>query len=168
MIIMVFILRISALVAAVTLYSAIFAQAETSTGTMAVSATVATSCTMSATALDFEALDSDDNYAVSTVTVTCNGPVALPTLNIGTGTDGVGTNTTTSLRKMSNGPNRVPYTLSATVDGANIAADALRVLAVTTPTNSFSAELHGKITNSTDYQQGVYTDSVILTVTYTP
>lgn len=163
-----FILRISALVAGMVLASVMFAQAETSTGTMAVSATVNTGCTVSATGLAFSALDSDENYAVSTVTVTCSGTVALPTLGIGSGTDGVGTDAGLILRKMSSGENRVPYTLSALVDGANIAADALAVLEATSDTNSFSAPLHGKIINSTDYQQGVYSDSVILTVTYTP
>lgn len=145
-----------------------FAQAATSTGTMTVSATVTTGCTVSATGLAFDSLDSEINYAVSTVTVTCNGSVTLPTLNIGTGTDGVGTDAGLILRKMSSGSNSVPYTLSATSGGANIAADALRVLSPATAGTSFSAQLHGKITNSTLYQQGAYSDSVMLTITYTP
>lgn len=163
-----FILRISALVAGMMLAAVNFAQAATSTGTMAVSATVTTACTVAATGLAFSSLDSAENYAESTVTVTCNGSVAPPTLNIGTGDDGAGTNTTTSLRHMSSGSNSVPYTLSALVDGANIAADAALVLAPATTGKLFSAQLHGKITNSTDYQQGAYSDSVILTITYTP
>lgn len=157
-----FILRISALVAGMMLVTVNFAQAATSTGTMTVSATVTTGCTVSATGLAFDSLDSENNYAVSTVTVTCNGTVALPTLNIGPG------NSTTILREMSSSDNRVPYTLSALEDGANIVSDALVVLTAQSTTNTFSAQLHGKISNSTDYLQGAYSDSVILTVTYIP
>lgn len=163
-----FILRISALVAGMMLATVNFAQAATSTGTMAVSATVTTGCTVAATGLEFNSLALDENYAVSTVTVTCNGSIATPTLSIGVGTDGVGTDAGLNLRQMSSSDNRVPYTLSALKDGANIAADALTVLTPATPTSSFSAQLHGKITNSTDYQQGAYSDSVMLTITYTP
>lgn len=162
------ILRIPALVAGMTLSSVIFAQAATSTGTMAVSATVLIGCTVSATGLEFRSLVLDENYAISTVTVTCNGSIATPTLSIGVGTDGVGTDAGLNLRQMSSGDNRVPYTLSALVNGANIAADALTVLTPATAASSFSTQLHGKITNKPDFQQGEYSDSVMLTVTYAP
>jgi spore coat protein U-like protein len=139
----------------------------TAVGTMAVGATVARTCTLSATNLAFGTLSVTANTtATSVVTVVCNGVSTVPSFTVGLGEN---EKAATPLRQMkSTAGDLVPYLLSVTAGGAELAVDGAVVLVAVVATDNFEATIYGAVPFSSAYPLGEYTDTVVLTAAYTP
>lgn len=150
------------------LFAGSFAQAQTATGEMGVSAEVTRTCTLSSSTLAFGELSTAAvNTANSLITLVCNGASTVTTVTVGMG-DNAETGTQ---RKMISGTDVVPYTLHVlATDNTDILTDGAITLVKETETdsNTYNATIYGKIVASTDYQMGSYSDTVVLTAVYAP
>ncbi len=155
-----------ALVAGSMLFATSFAQAQTATGEMGVSAEVTRTCTLSAAPLAFGSLSVEAvNSASAVVSLVCNGTSTVTTILVGMGANAL---PLTTQRNMLSGTDLVPYTLHVLeTGGADIATDGAVTLVQEAATNTYSATLYGKVQPSTVYQMGSYSDTVVLTAAYT-
>lgn len=153
-----------ALVAGSILFATGFAQAQTATGEMSVSAEVTRTCTLSAAPLAFGSLSVVAvNNASAVVTLVCNGTSTVTTILVG-----MGANAEDTQRNMLSGTDLVPYTLHVLeAGGADIATNGAVTLVQDGTTNTYNTTLFGKVQPSTAYQMGSYSDTVVLTAAYT-
>lgn len=160
------ILCLPALVAGTMLAAVTFAQAQTATGEMGVSATVARTCTLSSAPMAFNTLSTTDvSNASALVTLVCNGTSTVTTVLVGMG----GNADTQRKMIMQPGTALLPYTLHlGEGGGVDIATEGAVTLERQADTNTYSATLYGKIQPSTSYAMGAYTDTVVLTAVYAP
>lgn len=155
-----------ALVAGFTLIAGSFTQAQTATGSLAVSAEVTRTCTLSAEPLTFGALSVDEvNTASAVISLECNSPSVVATILVG-----MGDNQKANERNMSDGldaNNLTPYTLHVSETGSvDLAPEVAVPLVRDRKKNTYNATLYGEVQPSADYQTGSYSDMVVLTATY--
>lgn len=155
-----------ALVAGFTLIAGSLTQAQTATGSLAVSAEVTRTCTLSAAPLKFGALSVDEvNTASAVISLECNSPSVVATILVG-----MGDNQKANERNMSDGSdakNLTPYTLHVSETGSvDLAPEVAVPLVQDGETNTYNATLYGEVQPSADYQTGSYADTVVLTATY--
>lgn len=157
---------VPALVAGSMLFATGFAQAQTATGEMSVSAEVTRTCTLSAAPLAFGTLSVlAVNNASAVVTLVCNGTSTVTTILVGMGANAL---PATTQRNMLSGTDLVPYTLHVLeTGGADIATNGAVTLVQDGTTNTYNTTLYGKVQPSTAYQMGSYSDTVVLTAAYT-
>ena len=155
---------VPALVAGSMLFATGFAQAQTATGEMSVSAEVTRTCTLSAAPLAFGSLSVVAvNNASAVVTLVCNGTSTVTTILVG-----MGANAEDTQRNMLSATDLVPYTLHVLeAGGADIATNGAVTLVQDGTTNTYNTTLFGKVQPSTAYQMGSYSDTVVLTAAYT-
>lgn len=159
-----------ALTALVGLFS-VHAHAATSTTTFSVDATVSDSCSVSATQLDFGAIDPLDNAnndtdATSTVDVTCsNGTSYDVGLDTGSGGDG-----TITGRAMDDGNgNTLNYGLYTDTERTTNWDDAggTNTVTGTGDGTALSHTVYGRVPSGQENTPvGTYTDTITVTVTY--
>ncbi|WP_293393780.1 spore coat U domain-containing protein [Nevskia sp.] len=145
------------------------ANAATASGTLSVSASVASVCLISNGSLNFGSYDPTSGSTLNgstTVTLTCTLGTAY---NIGLNA-GAGTGATVALRKLTSGGNTLGYRLfrdpSRTLNWGNTpATDTLDgTSSASLLTNTIT--VYGQIPASEAAPTGSYTDSVAITVTY--
>jgi spore coat protein U-like protein len=140
------------------------AQAATANATMAVSATVQASCSISANALSFGTYTSAQLDASTTLSVNCTNTTSY---NIGLDVGG-GSGATVASRKMANGSQLLNYTVysdtnRATVWGSTVGSN------VVYGTGSGAAQtinVYGRIPAGQLPTPGSYTDTLTATITY--
>lgn len=156
-----------ALVAGTMIAAATFADAQTATGNMGVSAEVTRTCTLSAAPMAFGDVSTTVvTNASSVVTLVCNGVSTVTTILVGMGANPA---PPTTQRNLASGLNVVPYTLHVLeAGGADIATQGAVTLVRVGTTNTYGTTLYGKIQPSTSYPMGSYSDTVILTAVYAP
>lgn len=143
------------------------AQAATATGTMAVSATVVSSCTVAAAPLTFASYNPTQSTATTSstsLTLTCTPGV---TYHVGLDAGG-GSGATTSVRVMSLSTAKLNYQLcqdsGCTTNWGNTnPTDTVNGTASTLVT---TIPVYGQIAASQGVAAGVYTDTVNITVNY--
>lgn len=145
--------------------------AATAETTMAVSATVQRSCTVSAGEIGFGVLTQGTNSdASASITITCTAGSAN---DAPSATFGLGANASGSQRRMAGG--EAPLGGTAFVP-YNLFSDSARVVPVTSSTLvsttaasggvSYSTTIYGRVPAAGDYQLGTYSDTVTVVVTY--
>jgi len=161
--------RVCFLAAAFSLLGFNTAQAATATGTLSVTASVASVCLISNGTLAFGSYDPTSGAALNaatTLTLTCT--LGTP-YNIGMAA-GAGTGATTTLRVLTSGSNTLGYKLfrdsGRTLNWGNtVGTDTLSgTSSATVLTNTIN--VYGQIPASEAAATGSYTDSVTVTVTY--
>lgn len=145
----------------------------TATSNMAVTATIAANCTISAGAVAFGPYDPVVTNAAAalngtgTVTTTCtNGSAVTITLGQGVNPAG-GSTTTTPLRQMASGVNRLGYFLYSDAAHAVVWGDTAGTGKADTGTGVASAlTVYGAVTAGQNKPVGSYSDTVVATVTF--
>lgn len=157
------------------LLCAAFAQAETNTGDLAVSALIETGCAVSATAMAFGTVvpgTNKDSEAV--VTVLCTSGTTY-TLDLGDGGNQISTGGSTSnlyRRQMASAANRLPYMFyQDTGRVTEIAASVANTNFITSTESDGMAKdytVYGRVigTESSTSPPGSYTDTVVVTVAF--
>lgn len=159
-----------ALTALVAVFS-VHANAATTTTTFSVDATVSDSCSVSATQLDFGAIDplnnaTNDTDATSTVDVTCSSGTGYDVgLDAGTGGDG----TVTGRAMSDGGTNTLNYSLYT--DSARTTnwddAGGTNTVTGTGDGTALSHTVYGRVPSGQETTPvGTYTDTITVTVTY--
>lgn len=143
--------------------------AGTAAGTMAVSASVASFCTLSATEMAFGAVsETAHTTASSVITLSCNATGITPTTVI----VGGGLNSAhdiTTVRAMNSGTDFLSYKLVLAASTlTDMAADEVATLAAGSPATTFSVTLYGDIAPGSNPAKGIYSDTIGLTVSFTP
>ena len=134
-------------------------QAADATTQMQVGATVSTTCTISASILDFGELSTEtDTTASSTITASCSRDAAIPSFTVGSGGNPGGS----LVRQMKSDTNLIPYKLTITAGGSTSIANNGVIELV-----SDEATIYGQVAPNDTYIDGNYTDSVLLTANYT-
>jgi len=134
-------------------------QAADATTQMQVGATVSTTCTISASILDFGELSTEtDTTASSTITASCSRDAAIPSFTVGSGGNPGGS----LVRQMKSDTNLIPYKLTITAGGSTSIANNGVIELV-----SEEATIYGQVAPNDTYIDGNYTDSVLLTANYT-
>jgi spore coat protein U-like protein len=158
---------IASIVAMSGLFAAPKAGALTATTTMNVTATVLSSCSVSATDLAFGNYNPISGAALdgaTSISVTCTNGTSY---NVGISAGG-GAGATTASRKMTNGANTLNYTLYRDAGRTNVWGDI--VATDTLPgTGSGAAQpidVYGRIPGGQTAPSGGYSDTVTITVTY--
>lgn len=143
--------------------------AATASGTLAVSATVASVCTISNGTLAFGSYDPSAGTALdgsTTLTLTCTVGTAY---NIGMGAGG-GTGATTTVRKLTNGLSTMSYRLfrdsGRTLNWGNVVGVDSLVGTSSALSLTNTINVYGQIPASEAVPAGSYLDSVAITVTY--
>jgi spore coat protein U-like protein len=138
----------------------------TNTGTLAVSATVVTSCEITATPLGFGNYDGAQNDSTSTITVNCNTASVPYDVELGNGGNWSGTT-----RQMANGAARLGYALFSDAgrttlwEGVGVVQSGTTSAA--TPSTDSTIVIYGRIpANQILTTTGLYTDSVTMTVSF--
>lgn len=148
-----------------------YADATTATSNLNVSASVTSTCSISAGALAFGAYNPITGTQVdgtATVTVQCTkGTAAVVTLGQGQNA-GTGSTDIVPVRQMASGLNRLGYALysdtNRTVTWGNTAPTGQAyVAAASTSTN---LTVYGRITANQDVPAGAFTDVVVATITF--
>jgi spore coat protein U-like protein len=147
------------------LASAVPAVGATATTTFNVTATVATSCSATASDLAFGAYDAAstiDTTATSTINVTCS--LLTPyTISLDTGTYASG-----SARHMGSGASRLSYEIYRDVSMTNIFGSVANLLGVSGIGTGFSVPqaIYGKVPKNQAVAPGSYADQITVTVDY--
>lgn len=139
--------------------------AASATANFNVTATVATSCAVSASDLAFgtyDAASNTDTLATSTISVTCSllTPYAISLNN--------GTNASGSTRRMGSGASRLSYEIYRDVGLTGIFGLATSALGVSGVGTGFAvpSTIYGKIPKNQAVAPGSYTDQITVTVDY--
>jgi spore coat protein U-like protein len=145
------------------------AAAKTATTTFQVTASVPSSCALSATDLSFGNIPANVSTAIdatSVVTITCTNttPYSIA-LNAGTATGA-----TVATRQMQNGSNLLSYALYSNSSRTTIWGDGTSGSTAVSGTGTGEAQAHtlyGRIaTNQNDVAAGSFLDTITATVTY--
>lgn len=160
------ILKIATVAVSATLISSATIAA-TANSTMTVSATVTRTCTVSAGALSFPLSGSTAATAQSAVSISCTAGSSndIPTVSL---SNGLNQTVATSPRNLKGGDSTtalIPYKLSATATGVNLAPTDTVSTTTADGGSSYSTTIHGSIDAGTK-QRGSYSDTVTVTVTY--
>ena len=151
------------------------AQAVTSTGNMAVSANIATTCSVSASPMAFgTVVPGTDKDTTSVVTATCTSGTAY-TLDLGDGLNHITTGGTgiQYRRQMASAANRLPYIVAidntyATEIAATAVAGAINNLLTTTVGNAVGqpVTIYGRVVAAESLAKpaGSYADTVVITI----
>lgn len=141
------------------------AHAASTTATFNVTATVATSCSVSASDLAFgtyDAASNTDTLGTSTINVTCS--LLTPyTISLNNGGNASG-----SQRRMGSGASRLNYDLYRDVAMTNVFGTVAAALGVSGIGTGFSAPttVYGKLAKNQAIAPGSYTDQVTVTLDY--
>jgi len=146
------------------------ANAATATGSMAVSATVASTCVVGASTLAFgiltsAAIQAGNVDATGTVTVNCTTGSAY-TVALGAG---AGSGATAASRKMTSGTTLLNYSIYTTTGRTTVwgdGTDASVTVAGTGTGTDQTINAFGRILSGQTVPASVYTDTVSVTVTY--
>lgn len=141
--------------------------AATDTTTFTVTATVISTCDVSATDLSFGNYDPvsvTDLDATNTVTVNCTDGTAY---DIGLNA-GIGAGATVATRKLTNGGNTLDYTLYQDAPRTTVWGDTVGVDTVDDTAGAVSSDhtIYGRIDNGQNVPAGLYSDTITVTVTY--
>lgn len=149
----------------------VHAYAATSTTTFSVDATVSASCSVSATQLDFGAIDPINNAtnntdATSSVDVTCSNGTAY---DVGLGAGNGGDDTTTNRAMTDGNTNTLNYSLYT--DSARSTnwddAGGTNTVSGTGDGTALSHTVYGRVPSGQETTPvGTYTDTITVTVTY--
>ncbi|HEY1550468.1 MAG TPA: spore coat U domain-containing protein [Kofleriaceae bacterium] len=147
------------------------ADAGTTTGTMTVTASVASSCSVTAGTLAFGAYNTVTGTAVNgstTLSLSCTkGSTATITLGQGS-QPATGSTDIIPLRQMANGTSRLGYSIfqdpTRLIIWGNTAITGVTYLSLTAAATNVN--VYGTITASQDVPGGSYTDSVLATVSF--
>lgn len=156
---------LAAFAALVTLLSAPGAQAATATTTFNVTATVQTSCAVSASDLAFgsyDAASATDTLSTSTITVTCS--LLTPyTISLNSGTYASG-----STRRLGSGAARLTYEIYRDLSMTNIFGTVAATLGVAGVGTGLAVPttIYGKIPKTQAVVPGSYSDQITVTVDY--
>lgn len=143
------------------------AHAATTTTTFPVTATVLTSCVVTATPLVFGNYDPTSATpldAANTLIVTCTTGTAY---NVGLDA-GTGSGATVTIRKMTSGANTLNYTLyqeaaRTTIWGNTPPTNTVNATAVVLPTTH---TIYGRVSGGQNVPASLYADTITVTVTY--
>jgi spore coat protein U-like protein len=146
------------------------AVADTASGVMTVSATVATTCVVGTSTLAFgsassAAIQAGNLDATGTVTVNCTTGSSY-TIALAAGG---GTGATLASRKMSAGTNLLNYSIYTSAARTTVWGDGTLASATTPGTGSGTSQsviAYGRIFAGQTVPAGAYTDTVTVTVTY--
>ncbi|MFY9513393.1 MAG: spore coat U domain-containing protein [Rubrivivax sp.] len=153
------------LLPALALVAAPQAWAASATGNFNVTATVQTSCAVSAADLAFgtyDAASATDTTATSTVTVTCS---LLTPYNISLDS---GTHASGSTRRLGSGASRLSYEIYRDVSMSNVFGTVAALLGVSGVGTGLAAPttIYGKIPKNQAVVPGSYSDQITVTVDY--
>jgi spore coat protein U-like protein len=147
------------------------AHAGTSTSNLAVSATVTSTCSISAGSLAFGAYDPVAASQVdgsATVSVNCTKG-ATTKITLGQGSHAaLGSTDVIPLRRMSDGTNFLSYVLFADASRTTVWGNTVLTGVAYNASSSSTQQLsvYGRITASQDIPAGSYTDVVVATITF--
>ncbi len=144
------------------------AQAATTTTTIAVTATVQPSCTVSATALAFGSynpLSATPLDGTSTITVNCTTGTVY-TVGLNAGTTGGATVTTRQMLLSANALNYTLYRDSGRTNNWGNTPGTDTPASATATTSAASLTVYGRIPALQNVPAGAYTDTVTVTVNY--
>lgn len=139
-------------------------------GTVSISASVTTDCTVGTSTLDFGSISNTDIQsgnvdATGTVTVTCTSGTGY-TVKLGVG---AGTGATFASRKMTSGANLLNYSIYDAAARTTVWGDGTGATATVTGTGSGSEQSitgYGRIFSGQTPIAATYTDTVSVTVSY--
>jgi len=141
--------------------TALPAFAQTTTGEMAVTAMVTSSCTIVAADMAFPAYSQTEAAETSAlVTVQCTGTSGALGFTVGDGMN------FEASRRLVSGANFLDYTVSVTAGAAAIASGTAVPVTVDVGDGSGSATLFGSSPTQGNKPAGDYTDTILLTLTY--
>jgi spore coat protein U-like protein len=148
-------------------FSGTIALGETATNNLNVSLSVVQTCSVATESLIFpsNSFGASINTPTATVTVTCNGGATAPTITIGVGANAVGAVVPRRMRFAGPPETFIPYTLTS-VATAIVTDTALTLIDNTDAT--YSATIFASATVPASVPKGIYSDTVVMTVTYTP
>lgn len=140
--------------------------ADTATNTLDVNLTVVQTCTVAAATLTFasNSFGTPIDTPSGTVTVTCNAGSVAPTITIGVGSHAEAAVVPRRLKFSGTPDYFIPYELTSA--GVKIVTDTALTL-ISAGTSTYTADLFATVTVPTTAPKGAYTDSVVMTVTYT-
>lgn len=144
--------------------------AETAVGTIAVSATVARYCTLSASAMNFGAINPlQHTQASSLIRLSCNAAGGAPTtIIVGGGLHAASASGAFRAMK-ANADDYLPYYLVlAPITLTDMAVNEVATLVPDTADMIYSVTLYGDIAPGNDPAMGSFSDTIGLTVTFTP
>jgi len=139
--------------------------ADTATNTLAVNLNVVQTCTVASGTLSFPtntfgtSIQSDP----ATITVTCNAGSTAPTITIGVGSNALA-GVVPRRMKLSTGAEFIPYSLTS---GATAIVTDTGMPLTDNLDSTYSADIFATTTVPESAPIGSYSDSVVMTVTYT-
>lgn len=142
--------------------------ADTAINTLNVNLTVVQSCTVDTGTLTFptNSFGSPIVTPAATITVTCNAGSTAPTVTVGVGSNTASAGVVPRRMKLSGTPDTfIPYELTS---GATAIVTDTGMTLTDNGDFTYSAQIFATATVPTTAPKGVYSDSVVMTVTYTP
>lgn len=138
------------------------ANAQTATGSMAVWAEVTKVCTITAAQMEFPTYSQSRNGdASSLVTVECTGTSGALGFTVDNGANFLGS------RRLTDATNFINYTIAVTQGAAAVGPATAVPITVSSANGSGTATLFGRVpTGQGNKPAGIYTDTVIVTLTY--
>jgi spore coat protein U-like protein len=131
------------------------ARAATAQNNLTVTANVIGVCSIGAALLDFDDYDGMENNKIALVPVTCNGANVPFWIDLDDGADN---------RQMQNGAARLPYQLAR--DANQTAPWGVGDPGTPDGITSGNVQIFGRITAGHVVPQGVYTDTVVMTINF--
>lgn len=137
--------------------------ADTATGNLTVTASVAGTCTVDGVApLSFGAYDNTQKSASAAITYTCTTPLTTANFTLNGGNNESGGN-----RRMASGGNYLVYTLYTDSNYANPwTINGVTVPATVDGTQKSDVTIYGRIEANAGNTAGSYTDTVTVTLTF--
>jgi spore coat protein U-like protein len=120
----------------------------------------AATCTVSATGLAFGAWSFSSLRSAGTVSVTCDTATSY-TIILSTGNSG-----TYSMRNMTSGTNTMSYNLYADAAYTEIWGDGSAGTITLSGSTSGNVTIYGLVPNQTSPAPGIYTDNIVITISY--
>lgn len=139
--------------------------ADTDTNTLAVNLNVVQTCTVAAGTLNFptNTFGTSIQTAPATITVTCNAGSTAPTITVGVGSNALAAVVPRRM-KLSTGAEFLAYTLTS---GATAIVTDTGMPLTDNLNSTYSAPIFATTTVPVTATIGSYSDSVVMTVTYT-
>jgi spore coat protein U-like protein len=138
------------------------ASAGTATANLGVSASVAATCTISATPVAFGAYSGSQLDATGSVTANCVTGTAW-TIGLGAGN---GSGATDSSRKMTSGANTLGYALYSDAGRTTNWGNSTGTISGTGTGGSQNNTVYGRIPSGTPPAAGSYTDTIVATINF--
>lgn len=140
------------------------AQADTNTKDLEVSANVIKSCIITTTPLAFGAYNpvtSDPLDATGNINVACTNGTAGAYITLSEGE-----NSLDSIRRLTDGTNFLPYTLSSDSNRSQVWLPSTQILLKTFTATTQDTIVYGRIASNQNVPVGDYSDTVVVTVTF--